>query len=63
MARIDQQRLCNACNHAENTVDRIYWKDDGIQNACPRIVIKIDSDSEDTEAGESSDSDVDNGAY
>ena len=52
MARNDQQSWCNSCNHLENTVDRIYWKNDGIQSACPRIVIKIDSDSEDTEVGD-----------
>ena len=50
MPRIDQKRWCNACNHVENTVEQIYCKNNGIQSACPRIVINSDSDSEDTEA-------------
>ena len=64
MARIDKKkRLCNACNHVENTIEWIYWENNGIQSVCLRIVINIDSDSEDKEAGELSDSDVDNGAF
>ena len=43
--------------------ERIYWENNGIQSACLRIVINIDSDSKNKEAGESSDSDVDNGAF
>ena len=50
MARIDRKRWCNACSHVENTVERIYWTNNGKQSACPRIIINIDSDSEDTEA-------------
>ena len=64
MAMIDKKkRWCNACNHVENTVERIYWENNGIQRACLKIVINIDSDSEDKEAGESNDSDVDNEAF
>ena len=59
MARIDQQRWGNACKHVEESVEQVYWKKDGIQSECPRIIIHIDSDSKDTEAGESTDSEGD----
>lgn len=58
-ARIDQQRWSNACKHVEESVEQVYWKKDGIQSECPRIIIHIDSDSEDTEGGESTDSEDD----
>ena len=50
MARIDRKMWCNAYKHVENTVERIYWKNNGIQSTCPRTIINIDSDSEDTKA-------------
>ena len=62
MARTDRKRWCYACNHVEKNVEWIYWKNNGIQSACLRVIINIDSDSEDTKAGGLRDSDVDNGA-
>ena len=61
MSRIDQQRWSNACKHVEEKIEETYWKNDGIyaNSQCSRIIINIDSDSEGTEAGESSESDDD----
>ena len=44
--RITQERWTNCVNHVVNSVEKKYWKNDGIVDDIPPVIINMDSDDE-----------------
>ena len=44
--RITQERWQNCVSHVVNTVEKTYWKQDGIVDDVPPLIISLDSDDE-----------------
>ena len=44
--RITQERWRNCVSHVVNTVEKTYWKQDGIVDDVPPLIISLDSDDE-----------------
>lgn len=45
--RIDKKRWENVCQHVIEKVEAVYWKEDGVHDEVNKIIINLDSDSED----------------
>ena len=44
--QVDELKRQKACNHVKNVVETKLWKEDGITEEIPKLIININSDSE-----------------
>jgi hypothetical protein len=45
-AQVNELKRQKACNHVKNVVEPKLWKEDGIREEIPKLIININSDSE-----------------